>query len=143
MKTIALLALFLLVPTLLGSVSAEREFAQVGLFNISFEMNRTHDIKEIEDGIYIRTLDGNIVVDLGRDKSGTTNLDEFIKLTGAKHPSVETLQIDGKDARLATTIGGGYIALYYPLQGWIAIVASDLSMKEIPDFFKTLHIEPI
>lgn len=143
MKTIALLALFLLVPALLGSVSAEREFAQAGLLNISFEMDITHEIKNIEDGTYIRTLDGNIAVDVIRDKSGTSNLDAFIKVALPKEYFVEKLQIDGKDARLITATGGGYIALYYPYPGWIVIITSDLSMKDIPDFFKTLHIEPI
>ena len=143
MKTIALLASFLLVLALLGSVSAEKEFAKAGLFNISFEMNATHEIKEIEDGIYIRTLDGNIAVDVNRDKSGASNLDAFIKLALPHESSVEKLQIDGKDARLINVLEGGYVVLYYPRTGWCAMIISDLSMKEIPDFFKTLHIEPI
>jgi hypothetical protein len=143
MKPFVLLALFLVSSILVGCAMAEREHVQVGQFNISFEMNNTHEIKNVEDGIDIRTFDGTVSVIVAEDKSGTSTLDDLLDLLDLGYNRVEKIQVDGKDARMISFISGGYIVLYYPQPGWVTQVYSKLPMIETSDFLKSLHVEPL
>jgi len=84
-----------------------------------------------------------MLVQVNRDNSGTSGLDELINRLTAKYSNVEKLQLDGKDGRLLTGTGGGYIALYSPHSGWMAVISSDLPKMETSDFLESLRIEPL
>ncbi len=69
MKIIALLVLALLLASF-GCARAEREHFKTEQFDISFEMNKAHEVGYEFNGIKMKTPDGNLEIKVLHDQSG-------------------------------------------------------------------------
>lgn len=144
MKIVALLAL--LLPMILFScATAEREHVQSGQFDISFEMNKAHEVGYTDEGAKIKTSEGNAEIEILKDKSGlsSSQFDQMlVKLFGLAGAKVENLRIDGEDGKAAPGKTGGYAAFYRPVDGYYAIIDCSLPPMDTTFFLESLQIEP-
>ena len=153
------LALILTVMMLIGITSAEREYVQVNDFNVSFDLNQTHDtVIDTGDGINgsvaIRTFDGSMTCNLFRyPKPLTVNstwLQENLAAIPRNGAPAEQIAIDNSQGVLVILMSndtGKPIkgAFYYPdMQGAKAnafiSVTSTLPFYTTADLLRTLQV---
>jgi hypothetical protein len=144
-KIAALLALMLMPMILFSCATAEREHVQSGPFDISFEMNNAHEVGYIDNGIKIKTSEGNVKVEMIKDESGLSPSEydqwaaKIFSLAGSK---VESLRIDGENGKVMAGKTEGYTAYYRPVDGYYAFIECSLPPMETTFFLKGLKIEP-
>jgi hypothetical protein len=153
------IAMILVALMLIGVASAEREYAQVNDFNVSFNLNQTHDaVIDIGDGINgsvsIRTFDGSITCNLFRYpeplKLNSTWLRENLAALPKKGVPGEEIEVDKEKALLIISMSGDtgepiYGAMYYPeireekASAFISIT-STLPFYTTADLFRTIEV---
>jgi hypothetical protein len=144
MKIVALLALLLLPMILFSCATAEREHVQSGQFDISFEMNKAHEVGYIDNLTKIKTSEGYTEIEILKDESGlsSSQFDQMlVKLFGLAGAKVENLRIDGKDGKVAPGKTGGYAVFYRPVDGYYAIIECSLPPMDTTFFLNSLQIE--
>ena len=139
-----------LAVLLIGAASGAVEHVKVNNFDVSFELNKTHDNKvDTKDGIngsvLIRTLDNPIEISLIKYAN---NIDAAKQL---KNSRAADITIDGLPAKNFLILAQGnsfYGVEYYPdlkdgkakTYALIAI-GTGLDLFTVVDFLKSLHIE--
>jgi tetratricopeptide (TPR) repeat protein len=146
MKIIALRALLILMLMFFGCAMAEREHVQTGQFDISFEMNKAHEVGYIDDGIKIRTSDGYAEIIIAKDESDPdSRLNQVINIltdkVGVIGTIVESVHIDGKQGTVMTAAKGGYVALFSPVKGYSATIDSKLPPMDTTFLLESLQID--
>ncbi len=144
MKIVLLFALVLLPLLFVSYAVAEREHIQSGQFDISFEINKNHEVGYIDDGIKIKTSNGNIEIEVLQDKSGLSSIqkDQILNaLGGMAGGKTDYILIDGKDGKVIYSSKGGYVALYSPVNGYYAVISCSLPAMGTYFFLKSLQIE--
>jgi len=153
------LALILAALMLIGVASAERENAEVNGFNVSFELNQTHDTAiDTGDGINcsvaIRTFDGLMTCKLFRYPKpfplNSTWLQENLIALPRNRVPAEQVEVDKNQGIFMISMSGDtgepvYRAFYYPgMQGGKAntfvSVTSTLPFYTTADLLRTIHV---
>ena len=153
------LALILAALMLIGFASAEREYAKVNGFNVSFDLNQTHDtVIDTGDGINgsvaIRTFDGDMTFNLVQypkpfSVNSTWVRDNLIELQRAGVPS-EKVEVDKNQGIFIIEMSNDtgrpiYGAVYYPdikagKASTFISVTSKLPFYTTADLLRTVHV---
>jgi hypothetical protein len=142
--------LIVIAVMLIGAASAERENVKVNNFDVSFELNKTHDYKiDTNDGIngsiLIRTLDNPIEISLVKYQK---DLDAAKQLNNSRASDIMVDGLTGKNFLIVTEQGNSFYGVeYYPdlkdgkarTYALIAI-GTGLDIFTAVDFLKSLHI---
>ena len=103
------LALILAMLMLAGVASAEREYVQVNDFNVSFDLNQTHDTvidagNGINGSVAIRTFDGSMICNLFRYPEplsvNSTWLQENLAVIPRNGAPAEQIEVDSSQGVL-------------------------------------------
>ena len=120
--------MILVALMLTGVASAEREYAKVNEFNVSFELNKTHDVvidagNSINGSLAIRTFEGTLTISLiqypkPHSVNSTWLRDGLIGLSNMGAPA-EAVEIDKSQSIFIISMSRDtgrpvYGALYYP-----------------------------
>lgn len=144
---------------LIGVTSAEREYAQVNDFNVSLDLNQTHDtVIDAGDGINgsvaIRTFDGSITCNLFRYpeplKLNSTWLRENLAALPANGVPAEEIEVDQNRGILIVSMSSDtgepiYGTVYYPdikegkANAFVSIT-STLPFYTTADILRTLQV---
>jgi len=144
---------------LIGAASAESEYAKVNDFNVSFDLNQTHDtVIDTDDGINgsvtIRAFDGSVTYNLVRypkplSLNSTWLRDNLIALPTNGVPA-EQIEIDKQQGIFIISMSNDtgepiYGAIYYPeIQSGKAntfvSITSTLPIYTTVDLLKTMHV---
>ena len=140
-----------LVLLLIGVTSAESEHVKVNNFDVSFELNKTHDYKvNTEDGfngsLLIRTLDGPIEINLFKYPN---SIDASTILNNKKGSDVTIDGLPAKNSLLLTNQAAAYqLVEYYPdLKNGkattyaVVAIGSGIDLFSVVDFLKSLQIK--
>jgi hypothetical protein len=153
------LALILVALMLIGVGSAEREHAKVNEFNVSFDLNQSHDtVVDTGDGINgsvtIRTFDGNMAYSLFRypkplSVNSTWVQDNLIALSRMGVPT-EQVEVDKNQGIFIISMSNDtgrpiYGAIYYPdmkagKANTFVSVTSTLPFYTTADLIRTIHV---
>lgn len=154
------LVLFLLAVTLIGITSAEREYVKVNQFNVSFDLNQTHDvIVDQGDGINgsakIRTFDGSFTIYPAKYQKAipinyTWTIEDWAELSSLNILG-EIAEIDGHKGIIyinSVNMKPQYAAFYHPdIQeehpsetNFAVSITSDLSFYATSDLIRSIHV---
>ena len=152
-------AIILAVMMLIGVASAEREYVQVNDFNVSFDLNQTHDsVVNNGDGVNgslaIRTFEGSMTCNLFRYPQplyvNSTWLQENLAIIPRNGAPAEQIEVDKKQGVLVILMSndtGKPIkgAFYYPdmqegKANTFVSVTSTLPFYTTADLLRTLHV---
>jgi|WetSurMetagenome_2_1015567.scaffolds.fasta_scaffold21519_1 hypothetical protein len=144
---------------LIGTASSEVEYAKVNEFNVSFNLNQTHDtVIDAGDGINgsvtIRTFEGSVTYDLFRypeqiSLNSTWLRENLIALPSNGVPA-EQIEIDKKQGVFIISISNDtgepiYGAFYYPdmqseKANTFVSITSTLPIYTTVDLLRTMHV---
>lgn len=135
----------------------EREYVKVNGFNVSFQLNQTHDFKVdqgngINGSVTIRTFDGSMTVDIyryptPRSMNSTWVNEGIAREQELKLPS-ETIEVDKSQGYYLIYNNNGYpmfIVFYIPdlINGKTntgVTIVSNLPLYETADLLRTIHV---
>lgn len=144
---------------LIGAASAEIEYAKVNDFNVSFDLNQTHDtVIDTGDGINgsvtIRAFDGSVTYNLVRypkplSLNSTWLRDNLIALPTNGVPA-EQIEIDKQQGIFIISMSNDtgepiYGVIYYPeiqsgKTNTFVSITSTLPIYTTVDLLKTMHV---
>lgn len=153
------LKLILIILVLIGTASAEIEYVKVNGFNVSFDLNQTHDTTvDIEDSINgsmkIRAFDGSMTCNLFRypktlSVNSTWVQESLIALSNAGIPA-EKIEVDNNQGIFIISMSNDtgepiYGVIYYPdIQTGKANIfvslTSTLPFYTTADLLRTIHV---
>lgn len=145
-KVLVMKLILIFITLILVEISsAEREYVKVNEFNVSFELNQTHDFKVNSDNgingsIKINTSDGFLILTLSRDSTSApkTWAQDFIRFLGTSW--TELIEIDGGKGVLFS-YPPKYLVLYYPdPKVGITIGSYGLPLNTTADFLRSIHV---
>lgn len=154
MKIITLAILILL---LVGAVaSAQRDYAQAGPFNVSFDINKTHEIivdpsKNLNQTLHIKTFDGKADVTILNYAISSSTIDlggytiPEIYIDNMRTYDERSIVVDDRPAYLLISISDTsqiyYFAEYYPSSTCEVRLVSTLPLLDTAHLLETIHIE--
>jgi len=150
--------LMLIALMLIGMASAERENVQVNDFNISFDLNKTHDTAidkgdGINGSVVIRTFEGSITCELFRYPKplqlNSTWIEENLAGWPRNGHPAEQIVVDGSQGIFVVGMSNdgkpAYRAMFYPdvkereVTAFVSII-STLPFYTTADFLRTIKV---
>jgi hypothetical protein len=144
------LVFIILTLLLIGAVSAATENVKVNKFDVSFDLNKTHDYKvDTRDGIngslLIRTLDGPIEINLFKYPN---SIDALTILNNKKGSDVTIDGLPAKNSLLLTNQSIYYMFEYFPdLKNGkattyaLVAIGTGIDLFSAVDFLKSMQIK--
>lgn len=148
---IFLIGLVLVAFALSCAAIAEKDYAQAGRFNISFDINKTHEIVKEADGenqtITLKTFDGRAEISILKISSGAAKdvVDAVSHSWGETiHDDVRVDGQDGKIGLLGTLEYKPFYVIIYPVDLYHqATILSTMPFLDTAHLLETIHIEKI
>ena len=133
-----------------------REYAKVNGFNVSFQLNETHDFKVnqsdgINGSVAIRTFNGSMIVNIFRYPTprsiNSTWVNDYIASFSVNN-TVQAIEVDkGQGICVIGNDKGSpwFVVLYDPdltngKVNVVAVIISNLPLYETADLLRTIHV---